>query len=103
MVIPLISCRNRDTSVATLSFEVLFNPMPTHSETRLLPYTPEQMYALVADVPSYPEFLPWCSAARVRKVTPVGDSDVMEADLVISFKVFRERFGSRVVLWPDAH
>ena len=77
--------------------------MPTHSETRLLPYTPEQMYALVADVPSYPEFLPWCSAARVRKVTPVGDSEVMEADLVISFKVFRERFGSRVVLWPDAH
>ncbi|MEP1354898.1 MAG: type II toxin-antitoxin system RatA family toxin [Tateyamaria sp.] len=77
--------------------------MPTHSETRLLPYTREQMYALVADVPSYPEFLPWCSAARVRKVTPVGDSEVMEADLVISFKVFRERFGSRVVLWPDLH
>ena len=77
--------------------------MPTHSETRLLPYTPEQMYALVADVPSYPEFLPWCSAARVRKVTPKGDCEVMDADLVISFKVFRERFGSRVVLWPGEH
>ena len=77
--------------------------MPTHSETRFLPYTPEQMYTLVADVPSYPEFLPWCAAARVRTVTPVGDSQVMDADLVISFKVFREKFGSRVVLWPDAH
>lgn len=77
--------------------------MPTHSETRFLPYTPEQMYALVADVPSYPEFLPWCAAARVRKVTPKGDSEVMDADLVISFKVFRERFGSRVVLWPQEH
>jgi len=60
------------------------------------------MYALVADVASYPQFLPWTAAARVRKVTPQADgSELMEADLVISFKVFRERFGSRVVLWPE--
>ncbi|WP_299280876.1 type II toxin-antitoxin system RatA family toxin [uncultured Tateyamaria sp.] len=77
--------------------------MPTHSETRFLPYTAQQMYDLVADVASYPEFLPWCAAARVRKVTPKGDHEVMEADLVISFKVFRERFTSRVVLYPEAH
>jgi len=76
--------------------------MPSHSETRVLPYTADQMYALVADVGRYPEFLPWTAAARVRKVTPQADgSEVMEADLVISFKVFRERFGSRVVLWPE--
>ena len=75
--------------------------MPTHSETRALPYTAQQMYDLVADVASYPKFLPWCSAARIRSVTPQGASSVMEADLVISFKVFRERFGSRVVLHPD--
>ena len=75
--------------------------MPTHSETRALPYTAQQMYDLVADVASYPKFLPWCSAARIRSVTPQGTSSVMEADLVISFKVFRERFGSRVVLHPD--
>ncbi|MBT8408809.1 MAG: type II toxin-antitoxin system RatA family toxin [Alphaproteobacteria bacterium] len=72
--------------------------MPTHSETRFLPYTPDQMYGLVADVASYPDFLPWCAAARIRSVTPKGDARVMEADLVISFKVFRERFGSRVTL-----
>ncbi len=65
-----------------------------------MPYTAEQMYDLVADVASYPRFLPWCAAARVRSVKPEGDSEVMEADLVISFKVFRERFGSRVTLWP---
>jgi len=60
------------------------------------------MYDLVADVASYPQFLPWCAAARVRSDTPQADgSRVMEADLVISFKVFRERFTSRVVLWPD--
>lgn len=60
------------------------------------------MYALIADVGSYPEFLPWCSAARIRSRTPQPDgSEVVEADLVISFKVFRERFGSRVVLKPQ--
>ncbi|MGB2202177.1 MAG: type II toxin-antitoxin system RatA family toxin [Pseudooceanicola atlanticus] len=75
--------------------------MPRHSETRHLPYTAQQMYDLVADVGSYPQFLPWCAAARVRSRDDQGDHEVMLADLVISFKVFRERFGSRVVLWPD--
>lgn len=75
--------------------------MPTHSETRFLPYTAQQMYNLVGDVARYPEFLPWCAAARIRSESQQGDSVVMEADLVISFKVFRERFGSRVVLWPE--
>jgi coenzyme Q-binding protein COQ10 len=75
--------------------------MPTHSETRPMPYSAQQMYDLVADVASYPKFLPWCAAARIRSVTPEGASQVMDADLVISFKVFRERFGSRVVLWPE--
>lgn len=76
--------------------------MPTHSETRQLPYTAQQMYDLVADVARYPEFLPWCSAARVRSVTEQSDTALMKADLVISFKVFRERFTSQVVLAPKA-
>ena len=76
--------------------------MPTHQETRRLPYTATQMFDLVADVGAYPQFLPWNSAARIRSRTPVeGGGEVMEADLVISFKVFRERFGSRVTLWPE--
>lgn len=75
--------------------------MPTHSETRHLPYTAQQMYDLVADVARYPEFLPWCSAARVKSVTPMGNAAIMEADLVISFKVFRERFTSRVALMSE--
>ena len=81
--------------------------MPSHSETKRLPYTASQMYDLVADVESYPKFLPWNSADRIRSCRPVdgcgeGTCMVMEADLVISFKVFRERFGSRVTLWPEA-
>lgn len=76
--------------------------MPSHSETRELPYSAQQMYDLVADVPAYPEFLPWTAAARVRSRRNEGAREIMEADLVISFKVFRERFGSRVVLDPAA-
>ena len=75
--------------------------MTSHSETRSLPYTARQMYDLVVEVSKYPDFLPWCAAARVRKTTELGDHSVMEADLVISFKVFRERFGSRVTMWPE--
>ena len=60
------------------------------------------MFKLVADVSSYPEFLPWTAAARVRsRETQTNGTEIMLADLVISFKVFRERFGSRVTLWPD--
>lgn len=69
-----------------------------------MPYSADQMYDLVADVESYPKFLPWNSAARIRARRSGGDgSEVIEADLVISFKVFREKFGSSVTLWPDEH
>lgn len=76
--------------------------MPKHSEMRELPYSARQMYDLVADVAKYPEFLPWCAASRIRseKPTEAGATEML-ADLVISFKVFRERFGSQVLLWPD--
>ncbi|MEO0859016.1 MAG: type II toxin-antitoxin system RatA family toxin [Pseudomonadota bacterium] len=76
--------------------------MPRHTESRDLPYSPEQMYALVADVANYPKFLPWTAAARIRSRNGGPEGEVMLADLVISFKVFRESFGSRVTLWPQA-
>jgi coenzyme Q-binding protein COQ10 len=66
--------------------------MPRHSEIRHLPYTPEQLFDLVADVPSYREFLPWVSAVRVR-----SDSGTeMVADLIVGFSALRETFTSRV-------
>ena len=70
--------------------------MPTHAEKRTLPYTPEQMFDLVADVGSYPEFLPWCAGARVRTRTETQ----IVADLTIGFGPFRESFTSRVALDP---
>lgn len=75
--------------------------MPTHAEKRVMPYTAQQMYDLIADVGAYPQFLPWCSAARIKKRTQQGNTEVLDTELVISFKVFRERFGSRVTLMPD--
>ena len=72
--------------------------MPTHAEERFLPYSPERLFALVADVERYPEFLPWCAAARIRR----REGQVITADLVIGFKIFRENFTSEVTLdGPD--
>ena len=66
--------------------------MPKHSETRTLPYTPEQMFDLVADVRRYAEFLPWVIAIRVRQDTPAETL----ADMIVGFKGLRETFTSRV-------
>lgn len=74
--------------------------MTHHSETRDLPYSARQMYDLVADVESYPDFLPWTVGARVRERREVTGGEEMLADLVVSFKVFRERYTSRVLLTP---
>ena len=74
--------------------------MTRHHEEKILPHSAAQMYDLVADVERYPEFLPWTAAARIRSRSMIEGGEVMEADLVISFKLFRERFGSRVTLLP---
>ena len=74
--------------------------MPTHSETRIMPYSADQMYDLIADIDKYPEFLPWTAGVRMRSTKEIPDGQVVDADLIISFKVFREKFGSRVTLKP---
>lgn len=75
--------------------------MPHHSETRILPYSAEQMFGLVGDVANYPQFLPWTAAARIRSTKEIQGGREINADLVISFKVFREKFTSRVSLFDD--
>lgn len=65
-----------------------------HREERLLPYRPDQIFDLVADVAKYPEFLPWCTGARIREQR----DDMLLADLMIGFKMVRERFTSKVWL-----
>jgi coenzyme Q-binding protein COQ10 len=68
--------------------------MMKHAERRRLGYRPEQLYDLVADVERYPEFLPWCIGARIRE----RSDKLLVADLIIGFKMIRERFTSRVDL-----
>jgi coenzyme Q-binding protein COQ10 len=68
--------------------------MPTHAEKKLLPYTREQLFDLVADIERYPEFLPWCVGARIRE----QKGNEILGDLLIGYKMVRERFTSRVVL-----
>ena len=66
--------------------------MPRHSETKHLPYSPEQLFDLVADVGRYDEFLPWVTAVRVRSASETE----MVADLIVGFKALKETFTSRV-------
>ncbi len=68
--------------------------MPTHAEKRILPFTPEQLFDVVADIERYPEFLPWCIATRISR----NEGTVIHADMVVGFKMFRERFTTKDVL-----
>ena len=66
--------------------------MPRHSETKYLPYSPEQLFDMVADVARYDEFLPWVVAVRFRSSS---EAETV-ADLVVGFNAFKERFTSRI-------
>ena len=72
--------------------------MTVHTEQKILPFRPTEIFELVADVAKYPEFLPWCTGARVRERQPTSTGETMVADLMIGFKMVRERFTSRVTL-----
>lgn len=69
-----------------------------HSERKIVPFAPRQLFDLVADVPRYPEFLPWCSAARVRRHEA---PDVEIDEIAIGFGPFHEKFVSRVNLTTE--
>lgn len=70
--------------------------MPTHAEQRVLPYAPRQLFDLVAGIENYPEFLPWCIGSRITR----REENIVWADLIVGFGVFRESFSSKVILSP---
>jgi coenzyme Q-binding protein COQ10 len=74
--------------------------LPSKSESRILPYTADFIYRIVADVERYPEFVPWCAGLRIlrREMAPFGE--VMWAETLIGYKSLRERYTSRVELDP---
>ncbi len=73
--------------------------MLEHAEKKTLPYTQEQLFDLVADVERYPEFLPWCLSCKITR----REGNVFFADLVIGYKMFREKFTSKVTIDRPGH
>lgn len=67
-----------------------------------MPYSASQMYALVADIERYPEFLPWCTALEIKSRRTEGKKSVISAIMTVAFNIVRERFTSEVTLDPDA-
>lgn len=74
--------------------------MPKHETVRRVNHPPDQMFALVADVESYPEFLPMCEALTVRSKKQRDGVTVLVADMTVGYKAIRETFTSQVVLKP---
>jgi coenzyme Q-binding protein COQ10 len=72
--------------------------VPLHRETRIVPYTAEQMYAVVAAIDRYPEFLPWCSKLVIRKRGKDGDVELVTAEMLVSYLALQVSYVSRVRL-----
>jgi coenzyme Q-binding protein COQ10 len=74
--------------------------MPLHRETRILPYTAERMYGIVADISRYPEFLPWCERLEILKREKEGDIEYVTAEMAIGYRGLHQSYVSRVELDP---
>jgi coenzyme Q-binding protein COQ10 len=74
--------------------------MPSYRTTRRVPFTPRQMFDLVADVEKYPQFLPLCEALVVQTRQREGDSEIIVAQMTVGYMAIRESFTSRVALDP---
>ncbi|HEY3638583.1 MAG TPA: type II toxin-antitoxin system RatA family toxin [Rhizomicrobium sp.] len=74
--------------------------MPSQTDSRILPYTVDFIYAIVADVERYPEFVPWCAGLRILKRELASFGEVIWAETLVGFKSLRERYTSRVELDP---
>jgi coenzyme Q-binding protein COQ10 len=74
--------------------------LPSHSESRILPYAPDFIYGIVADVERYPEFVPWCAGLRILSREKMSWGEVLWAETLVGYKALRERYTSRVELEP---
>ncbi len=72
--------------------------MPQYETTRTVPQSPDEMFALVADVERYPEFLPMCEALSIRSTKERDGITILVADMTVGYKAIRETFTSQVVL-----
>ncbi len=75
-------------------------PVTSRRTRTEVPFSAAQMFALVADIERYPDFLPWCAALRITGKRMEGEREIILADMIVAYRVFRERFTSRVNLDP---
>jgi coenzyme Q-binding protein COQ10 len=74
--------------------------MPKFETHRPVKHSPEQMYALVADIEKYPQFLPLCEALNIRSRTERDGKTLLIADMTVGYKAIRETFTTQVLLNP---
>lgn len=68
-----------------------------HHVTRLLPYTPDQLFRLIGDVDRYPEFVPWITSMRTWNARDLEDGvNQLDAEAGVGFSFLKERFSTRV-------
>ncbi len=72
--------------------------MPIHEQRKWVRHSADEMLNIVMQIEQYPEFLPWCTGARIRSSDKEQDKEIIVADLLVAFKMFREKFTSRVVV-----
>jgi coenzyme Q-binding protein COQ10 len=75
-----------------------------HAVIRHLPYTPDQLFALVGDVDAYPDFVPWITGMRTWNLRTLGDGvEAVDAEAKVQFSFLKERFSTRVRRDAGAH
>ena len=74
--------------------------MPSFQTRHFVPYSPRQMYDLVADVEQYPQFLPLCEGLNVLRREQQGDTTILTATMQVGYKAIHETFATRVTLMP---
>src|SRR5580698_641273 len=75
--------------------------MPSHTETTLVPFSADFMYGLVADVESYPKFVPWCADLKIKNREKTATGEELIAETTVGFKSFSEKYTSKVTLNPS--
>lgn len=74
--------------------------MPKFHTVRRVPFTPEEMFAVVADVEAYPLFLPMCESLSVLRRQECGEETTLVATMGVGYKAIHETFTTRVILRP---
>jgi len=77
--------------------------MTSHTESRIVPYSADLMYAIVADVERYPQFVPWCVALRILKRETVGPREILLCEIIVGFRGLREKYTSRATAVARDH